>query len=85
MMTLGDRIEKEILEKAEIEFSIRAKRIEVETQQKARKEARKNTLRLKEQCALRLIDKGLDITTIVHCVELSPEAVERLSQKRRDR
>jgi len=68
-----ERMEKEIFEKAEIEFSVRVKKLEQETE--------KNALQLKEQFALRLIDEGLDLTTVVRCSELSPEIVKWLSQK----
>ncbi len=74
MMTLGERMEREYLAKAEKGFAIRGERIEKETREKAEK-------KLKEKIALKLIDEGLDITMVVRCSDLSHETVERLKRE----
>ncbi len=45
-----------------------------------RQEAKATTT---EKIALKLIDEGLDVMTIVRSTDLSPQAVEQLQQKRR--
>ena len=61
-----------------------AEKDQKETREKIWKEAREKTWKEAwEYFALKLIGEGLDVTTVVRCTELSPEAVEHLMQKRR--